>query len=141
MTYDRAGASKLRERLREQTLARRNTPEWAAAGAALTNRRAEADAARREELKRARELERQRRRDEAPVTDDELRRAVDQCEASIREAALDSGLEEDVVAYDVVTGQCLSFRTKLAAEVKRVMLGIEPDDELPADYVAKLIGY
>jgi flagellar biosynthesis GTPase FlhF len=121
-----------RERRREETLARRSTPEWRAAGSNLVNRRQqEEQAAKEAELARRRtaKWEADQRK---PVTDAELSKACRTCEAAIKDAGSDMGLPEeewDTIAYDIITAICLSFRPKLQAEVKRVMLGILPAEE------------
>lgn len=111
-----------REQRLAETLARRGTPEWRADGAALVAAREEErrEAARRYAAERLAE----RRAEDArrPVSDRELDRAIRTVEAAIREAAADTGLDEHVVAHDVVAAVSLDFRPALAAEVRRVVL-------------------
>lgn len=118
-----------RERRLAASLLRRQSSEFVTAGQRLVEQRQATERAAKEaELARQRRLkwEADQRK---PVSDAELSRVVEQVEASIREAALDSRMAEDQVAYDVVIGACLSMRPPLAREVKRVMLGIMPDEE------------
>lgn len=111
-----------REQRLAETLARRETAEWSAAGAALV-------AAREEERREAARRYAERRLAERaavdalrPVSDRELDRAIRTAEAAIREAAADLDLPEHVVAHDVVASVVLDFRPALAAEVRRVLL-------------------
>lgn len=121
-----------RERHLEVSRLRRGTPEWRAAGQRLIEQRLAEAKAREEVEATARAAEIARRREVKPVTDAELNRAVKRCNTAIKAAGQDMGLpknEWDTIAYDIIVGQCLDFRSKLVAEVKRVMLGIMPDEE------------
>lgn len=134
MTHNYTNPDRLRsteERLAE-TLARRQTPEFTSAGQRLIEQRQATERAAKEaELTRRARLkwEAEQRK---PVSATELQRAVKSCNAAIKDAGTDMGLPEeewDTIAYDVITNQCVSYRPLLAAEVKRVTLGILPEGE------------
>jgi hypothetical protein len=95
--------------------AARGTPEWHAAGQALT--------AEREAAKAAADAAKAAAADAAkPVTERELQRAVKLVNAAVADAAADTGMEPDQVAWDVVENVTLDMRPALRAEVKRVLL-------------------
>lgn len=122
MTETRRDPSKTREARRAATLAARHTPEWETAGQRHLEDEAEARTraiALRQEAKEAAARERKLNR---PVSASELNRTVKAIEAAIREAASDSRMEEDEVAYDVVINALVGLRPPLAAEVRRVMI-------------------
>ncbi len=102
--------------------ARRQTPEFEAGGAELLAQREDARRAAEVEALRAAEARRLDRDLAKPVTDRELDRAVKLVNAAIADAASDTGMEPDQVAWDVVENVTLDMRPALRAEVKRVLL-------------------
>jgi hypothetical protein len=111
-----------REQRLARTLARRGTPEWQAGGRELVAEQARTEALVAEQRRVERALAAERRRQQAPVTDAELAKACRQVHAAIEEAAADTGLPADTVAWDIVQGQVAYMREALAAEVRRVLL-------------------
>ncbi len=112
----------LRGRRLAATLARRGTPEWQQGGAELLAKQARTEALVAEQRRVDRHLAAERRRQQAPVTDAELAKAVADVQACIEDAVADTGLPADTVAWDIVQGQVAYMREALAAEVRRVLL-------------------